>query len=151
MHLFQCKTDKVKHGYFVLEKFNQKFRENPIKHPPQSYYSGNTIIVREKSNILYYHKMSWWNCVEIDLIPPPFDYEIANMQEFTSIHEIMDSLRSNEHLKWITLSSDSYTVRNLLFFQLRDSLKTLPDTYFTTPRIWTPDEMIALQLFELRR
>lgn len=151
MQLFQCKTDKVKHGYFVLEKFNQKFRENPIKHPPQFYYSGNVIAVRENSNLIYYHKIWKTNCVDIDVIPPPFDYEIADMQEFTSIHEIMDSLRLKENIKTITLVSDSDTVRNLIFFQLRDSLKTLPDTYFTTPRIWTPDEMIALQLFELRK
>ncbi len=151
MHLFQCKTDKVKHGYFVLEKFNQKFRENPLKNPPQSYYTGNAIIVREKSNILYYHKMSWWNCVEIDLIPPPFNHKIAQVQEFQSIHGVIDLLRTNEDIKLITLVSDSDVVRNPLFFQHRDSIKTLSNAYMVTPRIWTPDEMIALQLFELRR
>ena len=55
IYLLSCTQQKSETKYVITQKYNEHYLKDTIKYVPYDFYTGNNIIIPEKSSYVYFH------------------------------------------------------------------------------------------------
>ena len=133
---------------FVVPEYNEKYLKDTTKNVPYDYYSQNNIIVHSSKREFYYHD-NGTNCGtgwKVTNPPRPIDFEKYPLTKYEKVNDLIDKIhKADNSIKLVILASQSDTIRNKAYFELKEAINDTKDIHLIATRKTTSDEERAIK------
>jgi hypothetical protein len=133
---------------FVIPVYNENFLKDSIKYIPYDYYALHNVILIESNQKIYYHN-NWTSCGtgwKVTNPPREIDFEKYPLLIFESVDSLINVINQTEKSpKFIMMASNSDTIYNPLYFELKNRIKERDNMHEVSTRKVTEDEKNAIE------